>query len=128
MTIIRKLFFIPFAIITNAIVYTLVQIFFSFQTLLKEFNFDNIMQNPTIYEDVLGQAIGALAFFWAGFYIAPSKNKKYRIALAICFFLVITLNTLSIFAMNQHYRLLGILASIGVAYYCLTDNEEITNE
>lgn len=78
MKLLKILFFIPAAFIANAITYTLVQIFFSFQTFLKELSLENIMQNPTIFEDIAGQSFGALAFFIAGFYIAPNKKKNIK--------------------------------------------------
>lgn len=124
MKLIKNIFFIPVAIFANALIYTIVQIFFSFQTLLKEWNLDNIMQNPTLFEDIVGQSIGAAAFFMAGFYIAPEKTKKYRIALIIGFGLTVILNVISILAVNQNYRLLGVLASIAAAYYYLNDDED----
>ena len=123
MIFIRTLFFIPAAIIANSIAYPLVQVIFSFNTFLEEFDLNSVMEYPSIFEDVVGQVVGVYAFFVVGLYVAPSFAKKYRIALIIFFSLLLILNSIAIITMNQNYRFFGVITSLIAACSIINDDD-----
>mgnify|MGYP000550941772 CR=1 FL=1 len=125
MSIIRKILFVPLAIIGYNIAYTLILMLWSIQSVIREFSIRAALRNPSIFEDFIAQILATLAFFSLGFYIAQSKSKGIAIALLIVFGVIALLQALSILYIDEKFRLLGLAAGLFTAYYSFKNRDDL---